>query len=156
KCFGSWKQASSNFNFGVRSKMVKNVRISTIALKYYSLNPHQSLKDGVDDMIEYLQGQLNQVLCDQPDLIVLPENCDQPANYSNEKKRLFYKERGDRILNYLSNVANNHQCYIVYSTTREAANGTWLNTSRLIDRQGNIAGTYNKNFPTIYESKSGI
>ncbi|WP_407272019.1 carbon-nitrogen hydrolase family protein [Radiobacillus sp. PE A8.2] len=136
--------------------MVRNAKISTLSMKYHSLDPNRSFEEGVDDMITYLRGEIDQVLPDQPDLIVLPENCDMPINFPKADRREFYKVRGNRILDWLSDVAKEHNCYIAYSATRYMGEDTWLNSTQLIDRQGEIKGTYNKNFPTIGENKSGI
>ena len=39
---------------------------------------------------------------------------------------------------------------------REEKEGLWRNSCVVIDRNGGIAGIYNKNFPTIREMESGI
>jgi len=45
---------------------------------------------------------------------------------------------------------------MVYSAKRELPDGTWRNSSVLIDRKGEVAGIYNKNHPTIGEMEGGI
>ncbi|OHB79248.1 MAG: hypothetical protein A2W31_08745 [Planctomycetes bacterium RBG_16_64_10] len=57
---------------------------------------------------------------------------------------------------YFAEVARNNHCYVVYSAIRELPDGTWRNSSVLLDRQGAVAGTYNKNHPTIGELDDGI
>jgi hypothetical protein len=45
---------------------------------------------------------------------------------------------------------------IVYSSKFEMNDGTFRNASILIDREGKVAGTYYKNYPTIGEIDKGI
>ncbi|MFC5647608.1 carbon-nitrogen hydrolase family protein [Paenibacillus solisilvae] len=136
--------------------MARKVNISTIGARYHSLDPSLTLPQAVDEMISHLKGKVNQVLPDQPDLIVLPEYSDMPANFSTEKRFAFYKERGDRILDCFSELASENHCYIIYPSVQELEDGTWRNSIRLIGRDGQIAATYYKNHPTIGELEEGI
>ena len=50
-------------------------------------------------------------------------------------------------------IAKENNCYIAYSAMREVPDGSLRNSTQLIDRNGNIAGIYNKNHPTIRDTE---
>ena len=108
-------------------------------------------QDIVDHVIMFWDKELKQVLPDKPDLIVLPEFCD----LSSEGEE-YLKVRKTQVLDFFSSVSKNNKCYIAYGTQREDENGLWRNSCILIDRNGKIAGIYDKNFPTIMEMEQGI
>jgi hypothetical protein len=108
-------------------------------------------QDIVDHVIKFWDRELKQVLPDKPDLIVLPEFCD----LSGEGEE-YLKVRGNQILAFFSKVAKSNKCYIAFGTQRKDENGNWRNSCVLIDRNGSVAGIYDKNFPTIGEMESGI
>lgn len=107
----------------------------------------------VDQMIGYWKGELNKVLSDHPDLILLTEVCDRPGGLSVEQQFNYYKVRKNQILDYFASVAKANHCYIAFGMDREE-NGYWWNSLVLMDRQGKVAGIYNKNFPTIGEMET--
>ncbi len=109
----------------------------------------------VERMIAHWRSEFAQVLPDHPDLIVVPEACDRPGGFSGEKLREYYNVRKDQVLEFFAKTAKENNCYIVYSAYRQMADGTRRNSSVLIDRKGNTAGTYNKNHPTIGEIEGG-
>ena len=47
-------------------------------------------------------------------------------------------------------MAREHRCYITYAAVREMADGSWRNSLQMLDRNGDIAGIYDKNFPRYY------
>jgi len=110
----------------------------------------------VDRMIAYWQKKFAQVLPDRPDLIVVPEACDRPGGFSGEKLRDYYDIRQSQIQEFFARTARQNNCYIVYSAHREMPDGTRRNSSVLIDRNGDVAGIYNKNHPTIGEIEKDI
>ncbi|WP_409345468.1 carbon-nitrogen hydrolase family protein [Paenibacillus sp. MBLB4367] len=137
--------------------MVRKATISTFNFHYCTVNPTGSVEEYVNYVMLFLENKINHVLPDRPDLIVLPECCDMPAGCTGEKLRDYYRVRGDRILHGLSDLAVRHRCYIAYPSIRLLDDGTWRNSVRLIDRNGGVAGTYDKNHPVIVEmEKDGI
>ena len=72
------------------------------------------------------------------------------------KEKLILKFRKNQVLDYFSSVAKKNHCYIAFGMKREDKEGLWRNSCVLIDRKGEIAGIYDKNFPTIQEMESGI
>ncbi len=105
----------------------------------------------VNHVIAFWEKELKQVLPDKPDIIVLPEFCDLSGEGED-----YLRVRRNQVLDYFSSVARNNHCYIAFGMKREEREGLWRNSCVVIDRNGDIAGIYNKNFPTIGEMESGI
>lgn len=131
--------------------MARYVKISTIGCRNLVLDTNLRLNEAVQTMKEHLLRKVQEVLPDQPDLIVLPEVCDAPLNYPLEQIFQYYEARGDSILSMFSELAREHCCYIAYPRIRKLADGTWRNSVELIGRDGKIVGVYNKNHPTCGE-----
>jgi predicted amidohydrolase len=104
----------------------------------------------VDQMIVFWKGELGKVLPHHPDLILLTEACDRPGGLSSDEQFNYFRVRKNQILDYFASVAKANHCYIAFGMKREE-NGTWWNSCILLDREGKVAGIYNKNFPTIHE-----
>lgn len=132
--------------------MARYVRVSNISAPYHSVKLSSDYQDIVNQMKEYLNSFIQEVLPDKPDLIVLPEICDCPSNLPQEKTMDYYRARGTQILDYFKEIAKNNNCYIAYSSVMEDEKGIWKNSTRIIDRKGNIAGIYHKNHLVIEES----
>ena len=86
------------------------------------------------------------------DTVVIPECCDRYPAHSPEERRTYYRYRGDRIRDFFAQMAREHRCYITYAAVREMADGSWRNSLQMLDRNGDIAGIYDKNFPVITET----
>ncbi len=133
-----------------------NVKIATIGAPSPSLDLTQNPQKLVEQMIEFWDMELTQVLPDKPDLIVLPEACDRPAGMTTELQFKYFKARGNQIKDYLASVAKENHCYIAFGMKHQVEDGSWRNSCLLLDRTGLTAGLYHKNFPTIGEMKAGI
>ena len=105
----------------------------------------------VNQVIEFWKQELKQVIPDKPDLIVLPEVCD----LSGADKE-YLKVRKNQVLDYFASVAKANHCNIAFGMIREESEGVLRNSCVILDRNGRIAGIYNKNFPTIGEMEKGI
>lgn len=131
-------------------------------VKVCALGPTASREQPVTDqealekMIIFWRAQLEAVWPHQPDLVVLPEACDRYPQFSPERRREYYRRRGDKIRDFLAGEAKAHRCYIAYSAAREMPGGIWRNTTEMIDRQGRTAGMYHKNFLTRLEYEGGL
>lgn len=132
--------------------MARYVKISNISCPYHSVVLSSDYQDIVDQMKKYLDSFVQEVLPDKPDIIVLPEVCDRPANFPRDKIMDYYKARGTQILDYFKDIARKNRCYIAYSAVMEDDKGIWRNSTRIIDRNGNIAGIYHKNHLVIEEN----
>ncbi len=137
--------------------MARYVKISAIAPRPHEIDPHKDLAACVDEMIRHWDSCLENVLCDHPDLVVLPEACDRPPNFPLELRLAYYAARGDRILRHMMDVARANHCHIAYSAASSLPDGTFRNSTQFINRQGAIDGIYNKNHlvPSEY-TQAGI
>ncbi len=136
--------------------MSSYITISTIGhrgMPYTNLSPEEA----VSKMMNFWEKQLNQVLPDIPDLIVLPEACDRYNGLEGTARDEYYAARGDKMLIFFSAKAKENNCYIAYSAAFQVSDGTFRNCTQLIDREGEVAGIYNKNHLVIEETaKHGI
>jgi hypothetical protein len=133
------------------------VRIATLGPRPLSVDAKTDPQKVVEQEIAHWRREFAQVLADRPDLIVVPEACDRPAGLSLEQRLAYYRVRKNQVRDFFAKVAAENHCYVVYSAAREMDDGTWRNSSTLIDRQGRIVGAYNKNHVVIEEtSEAGI
>ena len=137
--------------------MANHVRIATIGSPTEQVHKDLQPQEMVEHMIEFWKGKLNQVLPDRPDLIVVSEACDRlvTPSFSTDQLLEYYRVRKDQVRDYFATTAKEHRCNIVYSATRQADDGTWRNSSVVLDRSGNTAGIYSKNHLTIDENETG-
>ena len=135
---------------------VNNITVATIGTRPPQLSGDEDPQEMVDKMVEFWRGRLAQVLPHHPDLVVLPEACDRPSGLTREEQFKYFRARKDLIWKYLSGVAKSNNCYIAFGTKRQDQQGDWWNSCVVLDRQGETAGIYDKNFPTIGEMESGI
>ena len=136
--------------------MARYVTISTIG-HHAPSSVGINKENAVEEMMKFWDSRLAQVMPDKPDLIVLPECCDRYHDMSTEDKKEYYKIRGDKMLRYFCQKAKENNCYIAYSAYFEVQDGTSRNCTQLIDREGEVAGIYNKNHLVIEETtQSGI
>lgn len=137
--------------------MVRPIVVSTIGMRKPHLAASVTDKEAVEAMVCHLEREIAQVLPDRPELIVLPEYGDEPSEFSAGRKLGYYRARGERIRDRLSEIAVSNGCYIAYAAVREMADGSWRNSIQFIGKNGEIAGAYDKNYPTIPEmAEDGI
>lgn len=134
----------------------KIVRIATIGAVSPYLDSSLSPQQKVDVMKDFLGGQIAQILSDQPDLIVLPEACDRPNGMNSKQQYEYFEVRDNQILDYLSSIAGENHCYIAFGMKRKDDSGVWRNSCVMLNRSGDIAGIYDKNFPTPDEMEGII
>lgn len=135
-------------------KAENKITIATIGASP-SINKNQAPERLVAQMIDFWRGQLRQVLRSKVDLVVLPEVCDEPSGLEGTEQRQYLNVRQNQLLDYFASVAKDNNCYIAFGSIHRMEEGL-RNSLVLLDRKGKIAGTYNKNFPTIYEMEAGV
>jgi predicted amidohydrolase len=135
--------------------MARHVKISVIGCGQEALPPGVTGQAAVDRMIEFWNRKFDEVLPDRPDLIVVPEVCDCPAGLSFKDQADYYRVRGAQVAERFAGTARANRCYIAYAAVRDAGDGTWRNSVQLFDRQGRLAGVYNKNHVVIEETTEG-
>ncbi len=104
----------------------------------------------VDRVISYWKKELAKVLPHKPDLILLTEACDRPSGLTVKEQFEYYKVRKNQVWDYFSSVAKENNCYIAFGTKHEK-DGKWWNSCIIVDRKGEVAGIYDKNYPTVPE-----
>jgi predicted amidohydrolase len=137
--------------------MANKIMVSTIGALPLMVDSNLSDQAIVEQMLEYWQNKLAQVLPDKPDLIVLPECCDRPKEFNRQSGRLnaYYQARGRQMLDFFAEIARQHSCYIAYSAKWDEGDGTFRNSTHVLDRRGRVAGRYNKNHLVIEENIEG-
>jgi hypothetical protein len=133
-----------------------NVKIASIGTAPPKLDMRQGPQKLVEQVISFWKGELEQVLPDQPDLIVLPEACDRPKGLVVEEQFKYFKVRKNQVLDYFRTVARNNHCNIAFGMKRQVNDGSWRNSCVILNREGMIVDIYDKNFPTIGEMETGI
>lgn len=108
-------------------------------------------------MIQFWREEFKPVLLDDPDIVLVPECCDRPTDFYEEKSDLpdYYRYRGTKILDFFRETAARNKTYLVYSAVREVSGGSFRNSQTVIDRNGEIAGVYDKAHPIITERTRG-
>lgn len=126
--------------------MANYLKISTLGPACHTVPEYLSNEQIVDEMIAFWKKQFAQVLCDKPDLIVVPECCDIPSNMPVGERRIeYYKVRKNRVLDYFRQIAKKHHCNIIYASNIFMSDDTLRNSAMMINREGTIIGSYNKN-----------
>jgi predicted amidohydrolase len=137
--------------------MANRIKISTIGASALSVDVNATCQDMAHQMQGYWDAKLQQVLPDHPDLIVVPEMCDLPESLSNEKELDYYQQGKDLLFEFFAGQAKKNNCYLVYPTIRTLEDNTRRNSCIVIDRQGRVAGIYDKNHIVLSEnSEKGI
>lgn len=136
-------------------KAADYVTVATIGVRPHSdnSNDHQAI---VNNVIAFWRQELQQVFPYKPDLILLTETCDLPPGLSKGEKLKYLTIRKNQVLDFFASVAKTHHTYIAFGMERLGDDGMWRNSSVLIDRNGKVAGIYDKNYPTDYEMEAGI
>ncbi|MBT7298110.1 MAG: carbon-nitrogen hydrolase family protein [Victivallales bacterium] len=135
--------------------MSRPVTISSLGPAPMAGNADTPFDQAVEQMIAYWRGHFAQVLPDRPDLIVVPEACDRYPAMPIERRLEYYSYRGDRVRDFFAEVAAENSCYMAYSASRDMPDGTRRNSTQIIDRQGQVAGIYNKNHVVVEETTKG-
>jgi len=152
--FTNEKQNTEKNSTSEKTRLKKRgcVRIATLGPRPFSVDENTAPRKIVEKAIEHWQSKFSQILADRPDLIVVPEACDRPSDYPRNKLLEYYRVRKNQVRDFFAKVAKENNCYIVYSAVREMEDGTWRNSSVLINRTGDVIGAYNKNHVVIEET----
>ena len=135
--------------------MSNRVRIAVLGPRQPRVPEDMGWREVADFLKAHWQRELEQVLPDKPDLIVVPEVCDYPADWLHDKRREYSQSRESRLPDLFAQTASANKCNVVYSTIREAKDGPTHNSSVFIDARGEIAGVYDKNHLVVNENTEG-
>ena len=122
--------------------MSKYVKISTIGAPYLKLDDSMPFDDMWEQLKLHLTRQIDQVLPDKPDLIVLPEMCDTPDHHPKTNDFVDFRGRGN--IDFFANIAKENNCNISFSTILRGKGDYYTNTTCVLNRDGSIAGMYDK------------
>lgn len=108
-----------------------------------------------------METRIDQAALDNPDIILLTEGCmhNTPRTATREQKdaRSEPLPEPGPITEFLARKAKEHNAYIIASYWRKDPKGRGrYNSAVLLDRQGKLAGFYDKVYPTIREMESGV
>lgn len=133
---------------------MKKVIISCVSDHAYVAKENQSIDEIISGTIEQWKLQINKVLPDRPDLLVLPELCDRPKvnSISPDKQMEIIKSGNSKFLEYLQDVAKTNKIYIAYPGYRTDEDENLRNSNSIIDRNGLVVGSYDKNHLVMDEN----
>lgn len=138
--------------------MAQRVKISTLAAAAPPAPPGLTMQELSKGIIEtFWRPSLERVWPDEPDLIVLPEMCGRYAGWSEDQLAEYSDINEQPVLEFFQHMARVHRCYIACPLMRRLPDGSRRNSVVLLDRQGEVAGTYDKNHVVIEETtKMGV
>lgn len=133
--------------------MARYARISAISPHHlYQYQPGVSLERQLQNIKDFWDAQLENVVHQENDLIVLPEVCDTLEGAPNEVSNEFIHFKGYQMREHLAQIAQVYQTNIAYCADIALPDGTMRNMTQFINRSGGVDGEYRKNFVTIDES----
>ena len=134
--------------------MANRITISCLSAHDLRVPPSTPFQEVVDRTIESWDQRLQAVLPDRPDIIVLPEAMDRPyaPGLPTEWQREYFQHRGSQVLDHLAEVARRERCHITYSAQYAAGEEGLRNSTLILDRDGQVAGRYDKNFLVTAEN----
>ncbi len=135
--------------------MARTIKISILGPAPYSLPYREDLSGLVAAMERHWEEQLANVLCEKPDLILLPECCDRYPDFTTEERFRYYEARQNRIRDFFASVCRKNHCNIAYSAARLLPDGSYRNSTQLLNRKGEVSGIYNKNHLVVTEVSEG-
>ena len=108
-----------------------------------------------------MEKRIDTAALDCPDIILLTEGCmhNTPRSASREEKDAASEPLPEfgPITKFLARKAKQHHAYIIGSYWRKDKEGRGrYNSAVLVDREGHLAGYYDKMFPTIGEMEGGV
>jgi len=131
--------------------MANNIKIATFNPQMFEVNDGMTYEAMTDICIDFWKARFAKVLPDKPDLIVMPECSNRPAEVLPLEKRFeYYDFSADRTLEFIANVAKENNTNIVCSQARKL-DGKWYNTSTVFGRDGKELGVYSKNYLVLTE-----
>jgi predicted amidohydrolase len=130
--------------------MALNTTISTLS---FSPLPARTVTQTVDQAIEWIDLAAH----DRPDLIVLPEGFAGGNDQCAQSEGMVCASAepiGGPTVSRIAERAARHQCYICAAVFIERG-GKRFNSVVVLDRSGEVAGVYDKVYPTILELEQG-
>lgn len=130
--------------------MSRNVTVSTFSTVPPAVAAGTPPDEAVRHVIAHWQAQLARVLPERPDLILLPEMADMPSGH-HAGLAPYLATRRTQVHDFFAEVARQHRCYIGYTSLQHDESGARHNTMLVLDRDGRLAGSYDKRHVVIDE-----
>ena len=128
--------------------MARFAKISILSFEHYPLEPGEIDYGYYKEKIKlFLKRKIEQVLPDKPDLIIFPECCNRVDAFNPQQRYEFYKYVGDDMHRMMAAIAKENNVNIAYSAVRcvDDEKFPFRNSIVFFDRNGGIAGIYDKN-----------
>ena len=125
--------------------MSRKVRVTAVAENHLAYDGSMSFDTIIKREADFIVGEINKVLCESPDLIVLPEVYDRPGGITRSVCREYYKARGNYIYDRVKQTARDNGVNIVFSAIMDGGDGYMRNRQMFIGRDGGELGVYDKN-----------
>lgn len=107
----------------------------------------------IADNLDWTCGIIDQMACERPDIICLTENFD--SRETGMKHNQMAQCLDEPVFTRISQKAQDLRCYIICAFIEKRAGG-FYNTAAVIDRNGALAGHYDKIHPTNGEIEAGV
>lgn len=111
------------------------MKVCLIPLKVAVRNPEESLR--------HFQTRLEEITPHQPDLVCLPECAFTGYLYNKQDFEKFAESIPGKTTNFVSGLAQKHQCYICFGMLEKATAGVY-SSAVLIDKSGQIVHVHRK------------
>lgn len=131
--------------------MSKIIGVSSISFN------NDGVGENIEERIRIWEDFIDASALDKPDIILLPEHfLFTGMNYKKSEVAELLPE-GGAVTKFLSRKAKEYKSYIIACYYRKGEEGRRIyNSAILFDRNGKIAGVYDKTYPTIGEMEEGI
>lgn len=137
--------------------MANKIKIATFSL--YTFHVQADYEKTAQACLEFWKDRLDEVVCEQPDLIVLPECANRPSNrhgiWTNEQNIEYYRIIDERLLELAAGYAHKYSTNICVNQHRWIDDKRY-NTSTFLNRDGSEAGIYKKNYLVVEEAQGGV
>lgn len=131
--------------------MTRRVRITVTAF-----SPPPTPVESADAVVAHLEAQLEAVWPDTPDIVLLPECCDQPGPVGLLAYQAFLRLHAAVLQRSIARIASAHQTHIAFTSLTPIGSNRWHNTLEIIGRDGESKGHYAKTHLTQPELDAEI
>lgn len=125
--------------------MSRKTRVTAVSQNHLAYDGSRDYEKITKTEADFIVGEINKVMCEEPDLIVLPEVYDRPGGIPRDVCREYYAVRGNYIYNRVRETAKNNNVNIVFSAIMDGGDGYMRNRQMFIGRNGRELGIYDKN-----------
>ncbi len=125
--------------------MGKSIRVVCASENHLSYNGSKDYKALVEKAGDFIVNQIENTICENPDLVILPEVYDRYNGMDRVACREYYDVRGNSIYERVKRTAAKYNINIVFSAVMDGKDGYMRNRQMFIGRKGEELGVYDKN-----------